>query len=127
MVVNFYIVNCLIFILSSHILNSDFGTFRMTLDVDMFCTKLYISMHSIFLVDNFFGLGYFRCPYIFLKSSHIYFKVPRYNLRGHTTIGPADKYGFPCVNAVVDEPSTYEEVCSIPEWQLAMCEELCCA
>jgi len=49
---------------------------------------------------------------------------PRYNLRDRTTIGPADKYGFPCVNAVADEPSTYQEACRIPEWQLAMCEEL---
>jgi len=49
---------------------------------------------------------------------------PRYNLRDRSTIGPADKYGFPSVNAVVDEPSTYQEASSIPEWQLAMCEEL---
>jgi hypothetical protein len=49
---------------------------------------------------------------------------PRYNLRDRTTIGPADKYGFPCVNAVVDEPSMYQEAANIPEWQLAMCEEL---
>jgi len=49
---------------------------------------------------------------------------PRYNLRNHSTIGPADKYGFSSVNVVVDEPSTYQEASSIPEWQLAMCEEL---
>lgn len=49
---------------------------------------------------------------------------PRYNLRDRTAIGPADKYGFPRVNAVVDEPSTYQEASNIPEWQLAMSEEL---
>jgi hypothetical protein len=28
------------------------------------------------------------------------------------------------VNALVHEPVTYQEAASIPEWQLAMCEEL---
>jgi hypothetical protein len=49
---------------------------------------------------------------------------PRYNLRDRSTIRPEEKYGFPKVNAIVDEPSTYQEACGIPEWQLAMCEEL---
>jgi len=49
---------------------------------------------------------------------------PRYNLRDHAAIGPPDKYGFPHVTAVVEEPSTYQEASSILEWQLAMCEEL---
>jgi len=48
----------------------------------------------------------------------------RYNLRDRATIGPPDKYGFPRVTAVVEEPTTYREASSIPEWQLAMCEEL---
>lgn len=43
--------------------------------------------------------------------------------RGRTTTGPADKYGFPCMN-VVAKPSTYHETSIIPEWQLAMSEEL---
>jgi hypothetical protein len=41
---------------------------------------------------------------------------PRYNLRDRSTIRPEEKYGFPKVNAIVDEPSTYQEVCGIPEW-----------
>jgi hypothetical protein len=49
---------------------------------------------------------------------------PRYNLRDRISIHPAYKYGFPHVNAIVDEPSTYEEASHIPEWQLAMSEEL---
>jgi hypothetical protein len=49
---------------------------------------------------------------------------PRYNLRDHSTIHPEEKYGFPQVNAMVEEPSTYQEACGIPEWQLAMSEEL---
>ncbi|CAD6253274.1 unnamed protein product [Miscanthus lutarioriparius] len=32
---------------------------------------------------------------------------PRYNLQDHATIGHADKYGFPHVNAIVEEPTTY--------------------
>jgi hypothetical protein len=49
---------------------------------------------------------------------------PRHNLRDRATIGPADKYGFSCVNAVVHEPSTYQEASGVVEWQLAMSEEL---
>jgi hypothetical protein len=49
---------------------------------------------------------------------------PRYNLQDWTTVCLADKYGFPHVNAIVDEPSTYQEVSRIPAWQLAMFEEL---
>jgi hypothetical protein len=49
---------------------------------------------------------------------------PRYNLRDRSTIHPEDKYGFPCVNVVACEPVTYQEVVCIPEWQLAMTEEL---
>ena len=49
---------------------------------------------------------------------------PRYNLCDHVTIGPADKYGFSRVNAVVHEPSTYQEASGVLEWQLAMSEEL---
>jgi hypothetical protein len=41
------------------------------------------------------------------------------------TIKPPDKLGFPCVSAIIDEPSSYQEASScIPERQLAMCEEL---
>ena len=32
--------------------------------------------------------------------------------------------GFPRASAVFDEASTYQEASSIPEWQLAMSEEL---
>jgi len=32
--------------------------------------------------------------------------------------------GFPRASVVVDEPSTYQEASSIPEWQLTMSEEL---
>ena len=49
---------------------------------------------------------------------------PRYNLGDRNTIHPEDKYGFPSMNAVVSEPVTYQEAASIPEWQLAMSEEL---
>ena len=49
---------------------------------------------------------------------------PRYNLRDRSTIHPEDKYGFPRVNALVHEPVTYQEAAGIPEWQLAMSEEL---
>jgi hypothetical protein len=49
---------------------------------------------------------------------------PGYNLRDRSTICPAYKYGFPHVNAIIDEPSTYQEASHIPEWQLAMFEEL---
>jgi hypothetical protein len=37
---------------------------------------------------------------------------------------PPDKLGFPRASAIVDEPSTYQEASCIPEWQLAMSEEL---
>jgi hypothetical protein len=50
--------------------------------------------------------------------------APRYNLRDRSTIQPAEKYGFSHVHAVVDEPSNYQEASCIPEWQLAMSEEL---
>jgi len=49
---------------------------------------------------------------------------PQYNLHDRSTIGPTDKYGFPHVNATVDEPSTYQEASSVLEWQLAMSEKL---
>jgi hypothetical protein len=49
---------------------------------------------------------------------------PQYNLQDRSSIHPADKYGFPHVNAIVDEPSTYQEASRVPEWQLAMFEEL---
>ena len=49
---------------------------------------------------------------------------PRYHLRDRTTIEPPDKLGFPRVSAVIVEPSTYQEAARIPEWQLAMSEEL---
>jgi hypothetical protein len=48
----------------------------------------------------------------------------RYNLRDRSTIHPVEKYGFPHVHVVVDEPSNYQEASRIPEWQLAMSEEL---
>ena len=68
---------------------------------------------------------------IILLMSHLLFLIsdelqvgPRYNLRDRSSIDPADKYGFSHVNAIVDEPSTYQEASRIPEWQLAMSEEL---
>ena len=42
----------------------------------------------------------------------------RYNLRDRTV------FGYPRANVVVGEPSTYQEASLIPEWQLAMSEEL---
>jgi hypothetical protein len=48
----------------------------------------------------------------------------RYNLRDRSTLHPEDKYGFPRVNAVAGEPVTYQKAARIPEWQLAMTEEL---
>ena len=63
-----------------------------------------------------------------IDESHVIFDElqasPRYNLRDRATIGPADKYGFSRVNAVVHEPSTYQEASGVLEWQLAMSEEL---
>jgi len=50
--------------------------------------------------------------------------APRYNLQDRSTIHPGEKYGFPQVHAIVDEPSTYQEASQIPEWQLAMSEQL---
>jgi len=47
-----------------------------------------------------------------------------YRLRDHGTIAPPDRYGFPCAGAVIVEPSSYKEASGIPEWQLAMTEEL---
>jgi len=46
------------------------------------------------------------------------------NLRDRNTIRLEDKYGFPRVTAIAGEPVTYEEAARIPEWQLAMTEEL---
>jgi len=37
---------------------------------------------------------------------------------------PPDRLGFPSVNVVINEPSTYQEASVIQEWQLAMSEEL---
>ncbi|WVZ89749.1 LOW QUALITY PROTEIN: hypothetical protein U9M48_036114 [Paspalum notatum var. saurae] len=33
-------------------------------------------------------------------------------------------FGYPCVNIAIAEPSTYHEASSVPEWQLAMSEEM---
>jgi len=41
--------------------------------------------------------------------------APRYNLRDRSTIHPVEKYGFPHVHAIVDEPSNYQEASRIPE------------
>ena len=49
---------------------------------------------------------------------------PRYNFRDRSTIEPPDKLGFPRAAAVINEPSNYHEASGIPEWQLAMAEEL---
>ena len=49
---------------------------------------------------------------------------PRYNFRDRSTIEPPDKLGFPPAAAVINEPSNYHEASGIPEWQLAMAEEL---
>jgi len=48
----------------------------------------------------------------------------QYNLRDRAAIRLPDKLGFPRVSVVTDEPSTYHEASSIPEWQDAMSEEL---
>jgi hypothetical protein len=37
---------------------------------------------------------------------------------------PLDLYGFPRAGAVIVEPSNYQEASRIPEWQLAMTEDL---
>jgi hypothetical protein len=50
--------------------------------------------------------------------------APQYNLQDRSTIHPGEKYGFPQVHAIVDEPSTYQEASQIPEWQLAMSKQL---
>jgi len=47
-----------------------------------------------------------------------------YRLRDRGTIVPPDRYGFPRAGAVIAEPSSYKEASGIPEWQLAMTEEL---
>jgi hypothetical protein len=47
-----------------------------------------------------------------------------YQLRDRTTMVPPDLYGFPHAGAVIVEPSNYQEASRIPEWQLAMTEEL---
>jgi hypothetical protein len=49
---------------------------------------------------------------------------PRYQLHDRTTMVPLDLYGFPRADAVIVEPSNYQEASRIPEWQLAMTEEL---
>uniref|UniRef100_J3NEY1 Reverse transcriptase Ty1/copia-type domain-containing protein n=1 Tax=Oryza brachyantha TaxID=4533 RepID=J3NEY1_ORYBR len=48
----------------------------------------------------------------------------RYNLRDCTSLEPPDRLGFPRVNVVFAEPSTYKEASGVPEWQSAMLEEL---
>jgi hypothetical protein len=50
--------------------------------------------------------------------------TPRYNLRNRNSIEPPDRLGFPCVIAVIAEPSTYREASIVPQWQSAMAEEL---
>jgi hypothetical protein len=47
-----------------------------------------------------------------------------YCLRDRCTIEPLDRYGFPQAATVIVELSSYHEASSIPEWQLAMLEEL---
>jgi hypothetical protein len=47
-----------------------------------------------------------------------------YQVRDHTTMAPPDLYGFPCAGAAIFESSNYQEASGIPEWQLAMTEEL---
>jgi hypothetical protein len=47
-----------------------------------------------------------------------------YNLRDCTTIAPPDHYDYPRADAVIVEPTTYQEAVGIHEWQLAMIEEL---
>lgn len=49
---------------------------------------------------------------------------PKCNLRDRTTIAAPDRLGFPHVSVVIPEPSTYQQSSTIPEWQLAMSEEL---
>ena len=44
--------------------------------------------------------------------------APRYNLRDHTV------FGYPYVNVVIAEPTTYQEASGIPERQHAMSKEL---
>ena len=47
-----------------------------------------------------------------------------YHLRDHSTIPPIDRFGYPRIGSVITEPSNYQEIAGIPEWQHAMTEEL---
>jgi hypothetical protein len=47
-----------------------------------------------------------------------------YQVRDRTTMAPPDLYGFLCAGAAIFESSNYQEAFGIPEWQLAMTEEL---
>jgi hypothetical protein len=47
-----------------------------------------------------------------------------YRLRDRGTIEPLDRYGFPLAGVAIIEPSSYREASAIPQWQLAMIEEL---
>jgi hypothetical protein len=45
-------------------------------------------------------------------------------LRNRATLRLVDRYGFPRVAAVIEEPSTYQEASLMSEWKHAMSEEL---
>lgn len=67
-------------------------------------------------------------PVLIIGESHVVSNEPqvgpRYNLWYRATLSPADKFGFPLVNAVFSEPCTYQEASTIPEWQPSMTKEL---
>jgi hypothetical protein len=56
-------------------------------------------------------------------ESHVVFNQG-YRLRYRRTIQPPDRYGFPRAGVAIVEPSTYQEASGIPEWQLAMINDL---
>ena len=56
-------------------------------------------------------------------DSHVVFNQG-YHLRDRGTIAAPERYGFSRAGAVIAEPSSYKEASGIPEWQLAMTDEL---
>jgi hypothetical protein len=56
-------------------------------------------------------------------DSHVVFNQG-YHLRDRVTIAAPERYGFPHAGAVIAEPLSYKEASGIPEWQLAMTDEL---
>jgi hypothetical protein len=56
-------------------------------------------------------------------DSHVVF-TQGYHLRDRGTIAAPERYGFPRAGTVIAEPSSYKEASGIPEWQLAMTDDL---